>query len=232
MGGSQTNSVLELALGYNGLGRVTGQGESAGGGGGGAHRAASAAAARATSPTSARGFSGWAARRGPQRRPAGCGRRPAAGMFGAGFAGPLRLFTAATGRAVELALPAGPVRAAGRRARRCGASCRWSRAGQALLLWGGWLATYGVVFSMAQGIFHPYYLIMLAPAAAALVGIGVAALWAAYRQGGWQAWLLPLALLVTAHLADDSAGRLPAVEPLAHPAGVRREHARRACRWS
>ena len=51
---------------------------------------------------------------------------------------------------------------------------------------------------MAEGIFHPYYLIMLAPAAAALVGIGVAALWAAYRKGGWQAWLLPVALLATA----------------------------------
>src|SRR5436305_2577971 len=32
IGGSQTNSVLELALGYNGLGRITGQGEGMGGG--------------------------------------------------------------------------------------------------------------------------------------------------------------------------------------------------------
>ena len=30
------------------------------------------------------------------------------------------------------------------------------------------------------------------------MGSGVAALWAAYRKGGWQAWLLPVALLVTA----------------------------------
>jgi 4-amino-4-deoxy-L-arabinose transferase-like glycosyltransferase len=51
---------------------------------------------------------------------------------------------------------------------------------------------------MAEGIFHPYYLIMLAPPMAALVGIGVAALWSAYRRGGWQAWLLPVALLATA----------------------------------
>src|SRR4029077_12280533 len=34
VGGSQTNSVLELALGYNALGRVTGQGERIGGGAG------------------------------------------------------------------------------------------------------------------------------------------------------------------------------------------------------
>ena len=68
----------------------------------------------------------------------------------------------------------------------------------AILLWAGWVITYGVVFSSAEGIFHPYYLIMLAPAAAALVGIGVASLWNAYRRGGWQAWLLPIALLATA----------------------------------
>jgi len=51
---------------------------------------------------------------------------------------------------------------------------------------------------MASGIFHNYYLIMLAPAAAALVGAGIAALWAAYRRGGWRAWLLPAVLLGTA----------------------------------
>ncbi len=78
---------------------------------------------------------------------------------------------------------------------------RWplEKKAQALLLWGGWLAMYGAVFSIASGIFHPYYLIMLAPAAAALVGIGVSALWTAYRrQEGFQAWLLPVALLATA----------------------------------
>jgi 4-amino-4-deoxy-L-arabinose transferase-like glycosyltransferase len=72
------------------------------------------------------------------------------------------------------------------------------RRGQALLLWGGWLFTYGAVFSMASGIFHNYYMIMLAPAAAALAGAGIAALWAAYRRGGWRAWLLPAVLLATA----------------------------------
>lgn len=69
---------------------------------------------------------------------------------------------------------------------------------QSLLLWGGWLLTYMAVFSMAKGIFHSYYLVMLAPAIAALFGAGIEALWYAYRQGGWQRWLLPLALLVAA----------------------------------
>ncbi len=70
-----------------------------------------------------------------------------------------------------------------------------SRRGQALLLWTTWLVVHLVVFSFARGIFHRYYLVMLGPAVAALVGIGVAALVDAYRQPGPRGWLLPLALL-------------------------------------
>ena len=51
---------------------------------------------------------------------------------------------------------------------------------------------------MASGIFHSYYLVMLAPSVGALAGAGVSALWAAYRQGGWRSWLLPVALLAAA----------------------------------
>ncbi len=46
----------------------------------------------------------------------------------------------------------------------------------AILLWGGWLGTNIVFFSFAN-LFHAYYLIMLAPAIAALAGIGVVSLW-------------------------------------------------------
>ena len=38
---------------------------------------------------------------------------------------------------------------------------------------GGALLTVGVVFSFASGIFHPYYVSMVAPWAAALIGAGV-----------------------------------------------------------
>ena len=55
-----------------------------------------------------------------------------------------------------------------------------------------------VVFSSAEGIFHSYYLVMLAPAISALFGAGAEALWHAYRQGGWRRWLLPLVLLISA----------------------------------
>lgn len=67
----------------------------------------------------------------------------------------------------------------------------------ALVLWGTWLLTMAAFFSVA-GMFHRYYLVMLAPAIAALVGIGVAALWKDYRSPGWRGWLLPLALVGTA----------------------------------
>jgi len=48
---------------------------------------------------------------------------------------------------------------------------------KALILWGGWLLTCVVFFSMVSGIFHAYYAIMLAPALGAMVGVGFAQLW-------------------------------------------------------
>jgi 4-amino-4-deoxy-L-arabinose transferase-like glycosyltransferase len=51
-----------------------------------------------------------------------------------------------------------------------------------------------VVFFSAANLFHRYYLEMLSPAIAALVGAGVVALWEDYRRPGWRGWLLPLAL--------------------------------------
>lgn len=72
------------------------------------------------------------------------------------------------------------------------------RQAQSLLLWGGWLATYAVVFSLAKGIIHQYYLVALAPAVAALAGIGMVTLWREYRQGGWRGAFLPTALALTA----------------------------------
>jgi 4-amino-4-deoxy-L-arabinose transferase-like glycosyltransferase len=47
---------------------------------------------------------------------------------------------------------------------------------QALVLWGGWLVTGGVFFSVAS-YFHEYYLTLLAAPLAALVGIGIVELW-------------------------------------------------------
>lgn len=46
-----------------------------------------------------------------------------------------------------------------------------------LALWGIWALAYGIVFSVAGGIFHAYYLSALAPPLAALGGIGCVQLW-------------------------------------------------------
>jgi len=73
---------------------------------------------------------------------------------------------------------------------------RWH---QALVLWGTWFATCAAFFSVA-GDYDPHYLVMLAPAVAALVGAGVVALWNDYRSPGWRGWLLPLTLAGTASL--------------------------------
>jgi 4-amino-4-deoxy-L-arabinose transferase-like glycosyltransferase len=88
---------------------------------------------------------------------------------------------------------------------------------QALLLWGTWLLTQVMFFSFA-GTFHRYYLVMLAPAIAALVGVGVVTLWNDYRSSGWRGWLLPLMLVSMSALhvhilADypDWSGRLTPV---------------------
>src|SRR5438034_6290114 len=45
------------------------------------------------------------------------------------------------------------------------------------VMWGGSLLVTGAVFSFAQGIIHPYYSIVLAPAIGALVGAGPIELW-------------------------------------------------------
>ncbi|MDY7075777.1 MAG: glycosyltransferase family 39 protein [Chloroflexota bacterium] len=69
-----------------------------------------------------------------------------------------------------------------------------ARRHQNLLLWAAWLLPMVVFFSVAN-LFHRYYLEMLAPAIAALVGAGVVALWEDYHRPGWRGWLLPLALV-------------------------------------
>jgi 4-amino-4-deoxy-L-arabinose transferase-like glycosyltransferase len=74
-----------------------------------------------------------------------------------------------------------------------------SRQHLALVLWGTWLMPQVVFFSVA-GDWDAYYLAMLAPAVAALVGAGVVALWHDYQTPGWRGWLLPLTLVGGASL--------------------------------
>lgn len=81
-----------------------------------------------------------------------------------------------------------------------------------VLLWAGWAFTYAAVYSYAGGIFHFYYMSTLGPPLAALAAVGASHAWARYRGGGAPAMLLPGALLVTAlwQVSVHSAG-LPAI---------------------
>jgi 4-amino-4-deoxy-L-arabinose transferase-like glycosyltransferase len=68
---------------------------------------------------------------------------------------------------------------------------------KAMLLWGGWLVTCVVFFSMITGIFHAYYAIMLVPPLAAVVAIGFTQLWDWGRDRSWAGVLLILAAVIT-----------------------------------
>lgn len=67
-----------------------------------------------------------------------------------------------------------------------------------LILWGGWLMTCVVFFSMVSGIFHSYYVVMLVPALGGVVGGGFGYLWWNQVEGHAESgWLLTLGVAVT-----------------------------------
>ena len=67
-----------------------------------------------------------------------------------------------------------------------------------LLVWGGWAVACGLAFSTAEGVFHTYYLVTMAPPLCALAAIGLVRLWSRHRQRGTAALWLPAALVLTA----------------------------------
>jgi 4-amino-4-deoxy-L-arabinose transferase-like glycosyltransferase len=164
IGGSQTNSAWELIMGYNGLGRITGDEVGSVGGGGG--------------NGGAWGETGWD-----------------------------RLFTASYGGQIAWLVPAALVLAAAmlwmtRRAPRT------DRIRAATIIWLGWLLVTGLVISFAQGIIHEYYTVALAPAIAALVGMGATLLWK-HRASAAARITLAVSVAVTAFWASVLLARTP-----------------------
>jgi 4-amino-4-deoxy-L-arabinose transferase-like glycosyltransferase len=203
VGGSTDNNILQLTFGYNGLGRITGS-ESSAGGGGGSGTAARLGAGAARLGEAAAGASEGAARAGGA--PSGGG----GSMFG-GATGIGRLFASDMGSQISWLLPAALIALAALLwlSRR---SPRTDRTRAAALLWGGWLVVTGVVFSYMSGIIHPYYTVALAPAIAALAGIGAVVLWRIRHTWAARVTLAGM-LLVTAAwawvLLDRSPSWLP-----------------------
>ncbi|MFI5938483.1 glycosyltransferase family 39 protein [Actinoplanes sp. NPDC051494] len=188
--GSTNNTLWELALGYNGLGRITG-GEGNGGGGG------MPGGASGAFPAGASGAFG------------GGGMPGGGGGFG-GATGLQRLFSSDMATEISWLLPAAlialvAVLAATARAPRTDVR----RAGA--VLWGGWVLVTGIVFSFMSGTIHEYYTVALAPGIAALIAIGAAVLWplrdAILARAGLAAMVLAAAVWTTVLLGRS--GWLP-----------------------
>jgi 4-amino-4-deoxy-L-arabinose transferase-like glycosyltransferase len=101
----------------------------------------------------------------------------AAGAGGGwGQTGLTRMFSSAIGGQISWLIPSALVLlAVGLWLRRGAARTDARRA--AYVVWGGWLLVTMVTFSLMAGIFHEYYTVALAPAVAALVGMGAVEAW-------------------------------------------------------
>ncbi|HWZ20075.1 MAG TPA: glycosyltransferase family 39 protein [Ktedonobacteraceae bacterium] len=196
---TQDNSELSLAIGYNGLERLLGRFGSGFRGGAPANTPTNATnrsgstGGDGTPPTNGNGGSTNTGRNlARQQQPQGGGF---GGIFDTGAPSPLRLFNISLGGQVSWLLPIalfGMLALAWQRRPRI----QSDRQQQSLVFWGMWLLTMGIFFSVA-GFFHQYYMTEMAPAIAALFGIGLVIMWQDYRRGGWRGWLLPLALIAT-----------------------------------
>jgi 4-amino-4-deoxy-L-arabinose transferase-like glycosyltransferase len=89
---------------------------------------------------------------------------------------------------------------------------RTDRTRSALLMWGGWLFVSGAVFSLSEGIIHPYYSVALAPAIGAIVGIGATVLWRR-RDRFFARAALAATLVATAWWANELLQRTPDWHP-------------------
>jgi 4-amino-4-deoxy-L-arabinose transferase-like glycosyltransferase len=211
---TQDNSEISLAIGYNGIDRLlrgfgggfrggfggrprgnnttnTRNGSANGGGNGGP----SFGNPPTTGTPSPRG-NGGSVNTGRN----GAGQAPPTGGFGGPFdtgaSSALRLFNEPLAGQIAWLLPLallGILALAWQRRPRF----QSDRQQQSMIFWGMWLLTMGTFFSIA-GFFHQYYMTEMAPAIAALFGIGLVTMWQDYRRGGWRGWLLPLALIATA----------------------------------
>jgi 4-amino-4-deoxy-L-arabinose transferase-like glycosyltransferase len=159
-GGSTNNNILELALGYNGFGRLDGSETGSIGG----------------------GSSG-------------------------GSTGIFRLFQSEFGGQVSWLIPAALV-SLGALIWISRRQPRTSRVRAFALLWGGWLLVTGLVFSYMQGIIHPYYMVALAPAIGALVGVGAIALFQSGMSAVGRA-VAAIGVLVTGVWAYELLDRTP-----------------------
>ncbi len=205
--GTTDNSAVSMVVGYNFLNRFSAVGLNAGDTGsvsavrtGGMPSTAPKAPQASQAPLTGGGAGGGAGGRQPE------------GGWDKMLAGPLASQTGWLYPLGALALGFGLYQR--RRAPRTDVR----RAG--FLLWGGWLATYLLVFSAGSVGGHTYYMGVVAAPLAALTGAGLVQLWRAYRAGGSGAWALPATVAVTAGWGALVARDYPRFLPWLAPAVV------------
>jgi 4-amino-4-deoxy-L-arabinose transferase-like glycosyltransferase len=93
-----------------------------------------------------------------------------------------------------------------------------------LVMWGTWLVTFGVIYSVMNNIPHTAYMASLAPPLAALSGAGMVLFWRWYRSGSPAGWLLPAAVALELawayYLWSGYRSFLPWALPIAIAAGA------------
>ncbi len=198
IGGSTDNTVADLVLGYDGLGRIFGD---AAGGAGGAGLGGAGGPGGPGGPGSPGGLG----------RPSYLNVGPRGGVFG-GSPGLLRMFNAEWAGQISWLLPPAAVGLAVGLAARLRAP-RTDQRRAAFLLWGLWALVHVVVFSLMTGIVHPYYAVAIAPAAAALTGGGIVELWRARRRIRWAAFVAAGVIVVTAWWGWQVLEQTPAFWP-------------------
>ncbi|WFA05138.1 glycosyltransferase family 39 protein [Bacillus sp. HSf4] len=216
IGSSQTNSVLELAFGYNGIQRLTGQNGSGGGAASdqeqknqqqetpqqqndSSDNSSDSETEQMTPPSGSEMPSG-----GPGGQmgdvqngggPGGGGN--GAGSFGTGTPGPLRLFQSELSGQASWLIPFVFFGIIGLLITGLRGQRKFNETTNETIFWTMWLLPVAGFFSVA-GFFHHYYLIMLAAPIAALSGAGWTELVRLYQdENGWKKWLLPSGVLLT-----------------------------------
>ena len=202
VGSTNDNNIWSLIFGYNGLGRLLG-GHGGGGGPGGGTPPSGGIGGTTTLQTA--GSTTQTMADGAGMMPGGMGGGPGGGHGpgGTGFGGQtgiFRIFNNDFGPNIAwllvLALAGGGLMLWILRK-----TPRTNRGRAAVIFWMLWLLIHIVIFSMTSGVIHPYYVVVMAPAVAALVGISLPFLWGAYTRRKPYAWLLPLLVGVTAVIA-------------------------------
>lgn len=196
VGSTSDNNIWSLILGYNGFGRLFGSAMGGGSGGRGGFGADGGTQMGQMAQTmgSASGVTGG------QMTIGGGGMGGPGGSGFGGSTGLLRMWNTDFGPNIGWLLLAALLG---------GGVMLWilrktprdNRGRAAVVFWLLWLLIHTAIFSMTSGTIHPYYVVVMAPAVAALIGISVPFLWAAYKRRKNYAVALPIIVLATTIIA-------------------------------